>query len=104
PSDGTVDEAYAMVDDASGWPAKLRAWGRGKLTDAALVAAARDTAQRTEAAFYIAMNQARGDVASSPALRSVADSAAIELMEVTIARDLVAARRQYNLPPSIDLP
>lgn len=102
PSDGTVEEAYATIDEASGWPSKLRAWGRGKLTDRDLVNAAQDASQRTEAAFYVAMNQP--NVPPKNALRDVAASSAIELMEVTIARDLVAARRQYKLPPAVAVP
>lgn len=104
PSDGTVEEAYAMIEESSGWPARLRAWARGKLSDSELLGAARDTAQRTEAAFYIAMQQASAAATAKAALRDVASSAAIELMEVTIARDLVAARRDYKLPPSVAIP
>lgn len=104
PSDGTVEEAYATISDASGWPSTLRAWGRGKLSDAELLAAARDAAQRTEAAFYLAMNQKSPKAASNPALEDVASSTAIELMEVTIARDLVAGRGDYKLPPSVAVP
>jgi tetratricopeptide (TPR) repeat protein len=104
PSDGTVEEAYATIDEASGWPSKLRAWGRGKLSDSELLSAARDAAQRTEAAFYVAMNQAKPAQAPPPALREVATSAAIELMEVTIARDLLAGRGNYKLPASVAIP
>jgi len=105
PSDGTVEEAYATIDEASGWPSRLRAWARGKLSDAELVAAARDAAQRTEASFYTAMNgHARGQAAALGTLKDVAASPAIDLMEVTIARDLVAPTRKYALPPAIAVP
>jgi tetratricopeptide (TPR) repeat protein len=102
PSDGTVEEAYATIDEASGWPSKLRAWARGKISDRDLLGAARDLSQRTEAAFYVAMNQ--GPANAAAALRDVAGSAAVELMEVTIARDLIAAQREYKLPPAVAVP
>lgn len=103
-SDGTVEEAYGTISEGSGWPSKLRAWARGKLTDAELLAKARDAAQRTEAAFYAAMRQVTLTEVPQPALREIANSAAIELMEVTIARDLLAGRRDYKLPPSVAVP
>ena len=54
-SDGTAEEAYAAINDASGWPAKLRAWARGKLSDTDLMRSARSRVERTEATFYTAM-------------------------------------------------
>jgi hypothetical protein len=107
-SDGTVEEAYAGVDDNSGWPAHLRAWARGKLSDQDLAAAAHSTSERTEAAFYAAMlkRQTGGD--SSKDLERVAQSPAIDLVEVTIARDLLAMRGKnapdYKLPSGLKLP
>jgi len=110
PSDGTAEEAYAKIDDASGWPGKLRAWARGKLSDEELWKSARTLLQRTEAMFYAAMaNHAGGKRdAALPKLREVAASEAIELVEVTIARDVVARETQANvdpkLPPNVDVP
>lgn len=104
PSDGTVEEAYATIGEGSGWPSRLRAWARGKLSDAELLALARDASQRTEAAFYAAMRQWRPSQPAHPSLREVARSSAIELMEVTIARDLLAGRRAYQIPPSVSVP
>jgi len=108
PSDGTVEEAYAGVDENSGWPARLRAWARGKLSDQDLASAARSASEKTEATFYAAMlkQQAGGD--SSKDLERVAQSSAIDLVEVTIARDLLAMRAKpaadYKLPASVKLP
>jgi hypothetical protein len=108
PSDGTVEEAYAGVDENSGWPARLRAWARGKLSDQDLANAARSASEKTEATFYTAMlkRQAGGD--SSKDLERVAQSPAIDLVEVTIARDLLAMRNKpaadYKLPASVKLP
>ena len=57
PSSGAVEDAYSAIDDSSGWPARLRAWATGRLTDAELLAAAKDRSQRTEAIFYAAMSR-----------------------------------------------
>jgi cellulose synthase operon protein C len=108
-SDGTAEEAYAAINDASGWPAKLRAWARGKLSDADLMRAAKSRVERTEATFYTAMasGQANRD-GLLPKLKEVASSEAIQLVEVTIARDLIARQSRPNLdvalPPNVDVP
>jgi len=109
-SDGTAEEAYAAIDDASGWPAKLRSWARGRMSDADLLRSARSRVERTEATFYIAMaGAARGNrEAVLPKLKEVASSEAIQLVEVTIARDLLAQQSQPTLdvalPPNVDVP
>jgi len=108
PSDGTVEEAYAGVDENSGWPARLRAWARGKLSDQDLLNAARTPSEKTEATFYIAMIKLQTGGDSSKDLERVAQSPAIDLVEVTIARDLLAMRSKpapdYKLPPGVKLP
>jgi len=104
-SDGTVEEAYASIEETSGWPAKLRAWARRKLTDSELIAAARSAAERIEASFYIAMNdQVLGKPGSAERLREVAKSPAIDLMEVSIARDLLAPPQRFTVPASVTVP
>jgi cellulose synthase operon protein C len=107
--DGTSEEALASIDDDSGWPAKLAAWARGKLSDEGLLKAARSRVQATEAKFYTAMaKRGQGEPeAMLPKLREVAQSEAIELVEVTIARDLIAqhgARLDLQLPTSVAVP
>jgi hypothetical protein len=109
PSDGSAEDALSSLEDASGWIAKLRAWGRGKLTDAELVAGAQNRVERTEASFYIAMSKrARGDQSAYQELERVARSETVNLVEIGIARDLVAlhagAETGIRLPPSADLP
>lgn len=105
PSDGTTEEAYATIDESSGWPAKLKAWARGRLSDAELTSAARDTAERTEAQFYTVLGaQGPNTPAAKGALRDVARSGAVDLIEVTIARDLLAQPGNYVLPPKIAVP
>ncbi|HVR20302.1 MAG TPA: hypothetical protein VMS65_11415, partial [Polyangiaceae bacterium] len=109
PSDGAAEDALASLEDATGWIAKLRAWGRGKLSDTELVAQAHDRVERTEATFYVAMSRrARGDQAAYTELARVARSETVNLVEIGIARDLVAlhagAETGIHLPPSVDLP
>jgi hypothetical protein len=108
PSDGTVEEAYAGVDENSGWPARLRAWARGRLSDQDLATAARSASEKTEATFYAAMLKLQTGADSSKDLERVAQSPAIDLVEVTIARDLLAMRGKtsldYKLPPNVKLP
>jgi tetratricopeptide (TPR) repeat protein len=109
PSDGTAEEAYAAIESSEGWPAKLRAWGRGKLNDKELLEAAKDRTQRTEAIFYSAMaNHVAGKSDHAlPKLREVVKSEAVDLVEVTIARDLLAEQNgalRLSLPPGVELP
>ncbi len=109
PSDGTAEEALASVNDPSRWIGRLRAWGLGKLSDQALLESARNRVQLTEAKFYTAMAKRAGgeeELALSK-LREVARSEAVELVEVTIARDLLADHQRpmdFNLPRNVVLP
>lgn len=110
PSSGAVEDAYSAIDDSSGWPSRLRAWATGRLTDAELLAAAKDRSQRTEAVFYAAMaRHAQGSAEDAKAgLQQVAKSEAIDLVEVSIARDLLASydqpKNSYKLPPNVTVP
>jgi hypothetical protein len=109
PTDGAVEDAFSAMDDAPGWSGKLRAWSRGKLGDGELTAAARDPAQRTEALFYTAMRRrAGGDATTDAELERVAASEAVNLVEIGIARDLLALRagaeNGLKLPAGLALP
>lgn len=109
PSDGSVEDAFAAMDDARGWSGSLRAWGRGKLGDTELFGVARDAAQRTEALFYTAMaRRVRGDQSADAELEKVARSEAVNLVEIGIARDLLALRAGtetgLKLPAGVSLP
>jgi hypothetical protein len=109
PSDGSVETAFSAMDGATGWSSKLRAWGRGKLPDGELVSNARSAAERTEAAFYTAMaRRVRGDVSADAELEKVSRSEAVNLVEVGIARDLLAQRSGaesgLKLPTGVALP
>jgi tetratricopeptide (TPR) repeat protein len=108
-SDGSAEDALASLEDATGWIAKLRAWGRGKLSDSELVAQAQDRVERTEATFYVAMSRrARGDQSAYAELARVAKSETVNLVEIGIARDLVAlqsgAEAGFRLPASVAIP
>jgi hypothetical protein len=109
PSSGAVEDAYSAIDDASGWASRLRAWGTGRLNDAELLAAAKDRAQRTEAIFYAAMaRHALSPEDAKAGLEQVAKSEAIDLVEVSIARDVLASyetpKKDFKLPPNVVVP
>jgi tetratricopeptide (TPR) repeat protein len=105
-SDGTVEEAFAKIDEDDGWAARLRSWGAGRLTDEQLMSAARSRVEQTEANFYVAMAAyAMNDARAAERLERVAKSEAIELVEVGIARDLSEKRRlELKLPSGVDVP
>jgi hypothetical protein len=106
-SDGTAAEALAQVKAGPSWPGRLLAWAQGKLNDAELARAARTPGQRLEAQFYGALSRrAAGDAAGSEtALRAVAQSPSLDLMEAQIARDLIAGPgRRVQGPPPIKPP
>lgn len=110
PSSSSVEDAYSSIDDASGWASRLRAWATGRLSDAELLAAAKDRSQRTEAIFYAALaRHAQGSAEDAKAgFEQVAKSEAIDLVEVSISRDLLAAyespRKDFKLPPNVVVP
>jgi tetratricopeptide (TPR) repeat protein len=109
PTDGSVEDAFAAMDEAPGWSGRLRAWARGKIGDGDLLAAARDPAQRTEALFYTTMaRRAAGDANTDSELAKIAQSEAVNLVEIGIARDLLAlksgAEAGYKLPAGVSLP
>jgi hypothetical protein len=57
--------------------------------------------QKTEATFYISLSRkVAGDVAADKTLAEVAKSPAIDLVEVRLARDLLAGQSRFaNTPP-----
>ena len=105
-SDGTAEEALSQIEVPSGWTAKLTAWGRGKLSAQDLLNLAASRIERVEATFYVAMSNP-SDERALDKLQEVAVSEAIQLVEVTIARDLIASRQKLpkpKLPPNVQLP
>lgn len=107
PSDGTVEEALANIDEDDGWPAKLRSWVLGRLTDEQLFNTARGRVEQTEATFYAAMAAyAVNDSRAFERLERIAKSEAIQLVEVAIARDVVMDKKRLSvkLPSDVEIP
>jgi tetratricopeptide (TPR) repeat protein len=102
-SNGTVETALAAVEGANGWPSVLRDWAAGRLKDDGLLEAARGPVERTEAMFYVAMRalMKSNDGSALPQLEQVARSAAVELVEVSIARELLLERSGKQLHPEL---
>jgi tetratricopeptide (TPR) repeat protein len=108
PSDGSVEGAFASMDGVSGWLGRLRAWGRGRISDAELIAQAKTASERTEATFYTAMSRRlRGDASANAELQRVTGSPAVNLVEIGIARDVLAldaGHATFTLPKGTALP
>jgi len=107
-SDGTAVRALASIKDDGRWPSRLTAWGLGRMKDTELVAGARTVGQKTEASFYTALaRKIAGDGAADKALAEVAKSPAIDLVEVQLARDLLAGPSRFAngpTPPGMAIP
>jgi hypothetical protein len=109
PALGAAREALLRAARGKGWPAIVASWALGKLNDDQLLKAASRKTEQVEATFYVAMNaRARGNAnAALEGLRQVANSAALELVEVSVARDLLsqqAHKARPVLPTGIDVP
>lgn len=108
-ADPVAERAMTGIKDDGRWTSRLAAFGTGKIGVSELTQSARTPAQRTEALFYGAMEQRiLGDQKGAEATlqRVVQSSGGIELMEVTIARELLAgARAALGGPvPDVGLP
>ena len=105
-SDGTVEEALAAVAPEDRWVRLLRDWGRGMLSDEALLNKTQSVVQKAEAEFYVASLRhfANPTDQTTARLRSVASGTAIELVEVRIARDILRGPYAATLPADIQLP
>ncbi len=103
-SDGTVERALRTGNKAT-WTSKLTAWASGKLSDTDLSTAAQSASQKVEAAFYTAMGKrVTGDPGADLRLRAVATSPVVDLLEVHLARELLAPHGRVSLPGGIQLP
>jgi hypothetical protein len=107
-SDGTATKALASIKDDGRWSSRLALWGLGRMKDADLLTAARTMGQKTEASFYTALSRkVAGDGAADKALAEVAKSPAIDLIEVQLARDLLAGPSRFSngpTPPGVAIP
>jgi len=100
PSDGAVEDALDHIDQAHSWAAQLRSWTLGQLSDEELAASAKTHLSRIEATFYLGLAaRANGQLElARQRLEEVARSSGIDLIEVTVARDLLRAARGEALP------
>ncbi len=103
--------AEKVLLDASGdarWIGRVAAFGAGKLKAEDLIAAAQTPTQKTESLFYAAIDRrVRGDAKGADEfLKQVVRSPGLDLMEVTLARELlVGARASVGGPvPDVGLP
>lgn len=104
-SDGTAEMALRRANGRGAWTGKLAAWANGRLSEADLTAAAQSASQRIEAAFYTAIaRRAAGDPAADNRLRDVAKSPVLELLEVQLAREMLAPRMRTELPRGVSIP
>jgi hypothetical protein len=88
-------EAEKTLSDAATdarWIGKIAAFGLGKLKAEQLLAAAQTPTQKTEALFYVALDKkVTGDAkGGDELLRQVIASPGIDLMEYSLARDILA--------------
>jgi len=109
-TDGAAARVFSAIPDDGRWAGKLAAFGAGKITAAQLASFAATATQKTEAAFYAAMD-ARVAGQKDPgdaALRSVLRGGGIDLMEVVIARELIrgaaGGQTEGPLPSGVALP
>jgi tetratricopeptide (TPR) repeat protein len=100
-TDGTATRALASIRDDGRWPSRLAAWGLGRIKDSELIAAARTLTQKTEASFYTALaRRVSGDTAADTVLAEVVKSPAIDLVEVQLARELLAGSSRFAVGPT----
>ncbi len=95
--------ALSMATDASGWPALLRRFGLGQIDAASLLRSAEGKIQETEALFYSALTSQEPQRRKEE-LEKVAKSPAIDLVEVQLARDLLAPEKEWPLPQDVNIP
>jgi tetratricopeptide (TPR) repeat protein len=104
--DPLVERTFASIHDDGRWTGRLAAFGLGKVKINDLAASAKTPAQKIEALFYQAMEQRiGGDPKGSEATlqRVVQSSGGIELMEVSIARDILSGGRAVLSGPVPDV-
>jgi hypothetical protein len=104
-TDGTAGRALDIATNRASWTAKLAAWAKGKISDADLGTFAQSAAQRVEAQFYTAMSKkAAGDPGADQRLRAVSKSPILDLLEVHLAREMLAPALRPELPRNVSLP
>ncbi|MCH2110651.1 MAG: hypothetical protein MK135_15120, partial [Polyangiaceae bacterium] len=101
-ADGLSHQVFSQASGAKGWQGQLVKFGLGEITSEELLAAAGNIVEKTEAEFYTAVSEKEPNRAT---LAKVAQSPAIDLLEVKIARDLLQqAKNLPALPKDLELP
>jgi tetratricopeptide (TPR) repeat protein len=98
--DGISREVLSRADKARGWLGTLRKFGLGEIPKERLSDLAVGIPESAEADFYVALSGEEAKVA----LKEVAASPALDLIEVRIAQDLIAETPVFELPEDVVLP
>jgi tetratricopeptide (TPR) repeat protein len=106
--ESVAERVLAQASDDPRWIGRIAAFGAGKLRAQDLVAQAKTPTQKTEAAFYSAIDRRiAGDArAAHDGLQQVVASPGLDLMEAALARDLLAGKKaELGGPvPEVGLP
>jgi tetratricopeptide (TPR) repeat protein len=103
--DGKVDRILLDAITGESWTSTLARWARRMTSDEELRSEANTYSEQIEAEFYISMRaRAAGAQSGEQKLESVAKNPLIDLMEVQIARDLLAPKTHAKLPGKYELP
>ena len=105
PTDGAADKIFSSISDDGRWIGRLCAFAAGKIKEADLAKSAKTPAQKTEAAFYIALDhRAAGDTAGAQTFfKQTLTAGGVDLMEVGLARDLLEGPKAYVAGPVPDV-
>jgi tetratricopeptide (TPR) repeat protein len=103
--DGKVDRVLLTATQGDDWTSHLARWARDIVDDDALRKSASSYAQHVEAEFYIAMRASiKGATNAKEQLEKVANNPLIDLMEVQLARDILAPKMRANVPKKYRVP
>jgi hypothetical protein len=102
-ADGLSREVLTRAGKARGWLDSLRKFGLGEIAAADLDALARSIPEKAEAQFYRALSLPHAKL-SRDKLAPIAESGALDLIEVRIAQDLILAEQPFELPQEVRLP
>ncbi len=102
-SDGVSREVLMRAGKAEGWLDTLRQFGLGELEAKDLLTAANGIPEKAEAEFYAMLSKGKSKLKSEQ-LKPIANSSAVDLIEVRIAQDLLIGAKTYALPEEAELP
>ena len=100
-TDGAAERVFGSILDDGQWIGRLAAFGAARIKGDDLVASAKTPSQRTEALFYVGLERrAAGDAkGAEAALKQVLTAGGIDLMEVSLTRDLLDGPRAHVTGP-----